>query len=439
VAFIQQAPEIAIGRALLQVVTDYAVLAIVTSVQTRLAQKGHTKARETASANCVNSDVELVGSDPMTETSAIQATVPVAAYRRKTADAIAQKNELIQSVRGVAALFVALFHASVYCGRQFGQSGWATAFDGRFGLVGVAVFFTISGLLMADLIQRTDPWRFLAHRMVRIYPPYLLAVAVSLLLIAGHLTSGALQFHFFSLMLVPAGPRPYYLGVEWTLVLECTYYLALFLIALLGWQHYLNSIALFWLLVIAAASYFWSNGGNLLYPIYSIWLSAANVAFIGGLLIPRLSRTPIPVGTGILALCILMATTLPANLMIDRWIAGVVATLFVLDLVRVQVPRRALLVLPKLGDWSYALYLCHVPWILLVYYWWPSSTAAGMAWFVAVASALAIAAAFGTLDVRMYRQFKSAIDDAGEQQRRRLVNIYATAFVIASLIALAIV
>jgi exopolysaccharide production protein ExoZ len=92
-----------------------------------------------------------------------------------------------------------------------------------------------------------------------------------------------------------------------------------------------------------------------------------------------------------------------------------------------------------MGDWSYALYLCHVPWILLVYYWWPSSTAAGMAWFIAVASALAIAAAFGTLDVRMYRQFKSAIDDAGEQQRRRLVNIYATAFVIASLIALVIV
>src|SRR6266852_9594238 len=77
------------------------------------------------------------------------------------AGAITHKNLSIQGLRGLAALFVALFHASTHSGRYFGDSGWATAFDGRFGLVGVAIFFAISGLLMADLIQRTDPWRFL--------------------------------------------------------------------------------------------------------------------------------------------------------------------------------------------------------------------------------------------------------------------------------------
>jgi hypothetical protein len=70
-----------------------------------------------------------------------------------------------------------------------------------------------------------------------------------LLLIAGHLIIGGLSFHFFTLMLVPAGQRPGYLGIEWSLVFECTYYLALFLIALLSWHHYLNSIALLWLLM----------------------------------------------------------------------------------------------------------------------------------------------------------------------------------------------
>ena len=374
----------------------------------------------------------------MTETSAIQTTVPAAAYKLTTADAVAQKNQLIQSARGVAALFVVLFHASWNCGRYFGESVWATAFGGRFGVVGVAIFFTISGMLMADLIQRTDPWRFLAHRMVRIYPPYLLAVAVLLALIATHLATGGLSLHLFSLMLVPAGYRPYYLGVEWTLVFECTYYVGLFLIVLLGWRHHLNGIALFWLLLIAAASYFLPNDDRVLFPVYSIWLSAANVAFIGGLFIPWLSKTPIPIGTGILALCILMVMT-PPNLMIDRWIAGIVATLFVLDIVRVQVPQRALLGLPKLGDWSYALYLCHAPVIVLVYHWWPSSTAVGMAWFAAVAMALVVAAAFGTLDVWMYKQFKSAVDRSDEEDRRRVVNIYAGVFAIASLIALVFV
>jgi hypothetical protein len=47
-------------------------------------------------------------------------------------------------------------------------------------------------------------------------------------------------------MLAPVGDRTYYLGVEWTLVFECTYYVALFLIALIGWHRYLNMIALDW-------------------------------------------------------------------------------------------------------------------------------------------------------------------------------------------------
>src|SRR6266436_8030614 len=95
---------------------------------------------------------------------AVRIAAPVTGYERKAAGAIPQKNLSIQCLRGMAALFVVLFHASVYSADHFGDSDWAAAFDGRLGLIGVAVFFAISGLLMADLIQRTDPWRFLAHR-----------------------------------------------------------------------------------------------------------------------------------------------------------------------------------------------------------------------------------------------------------------------------------
>src|SRR6266853_6299075 len=143
--------------------------------------------------------------------------------------AITHKNLSIQCLRGLAALSVALFHASVHSGLHFGDSGWATAFDGRFGLIGVSIFFAISGLLMADLIQRTDPWRFLAHRIVRIYPTYFFA-AFPIIAFRGMRN---LSPDGFSLMLVPVGERIYYLGVEWTLVFECTYYVALFLIWLI--------------------------------------------------------------------------------------------------------------------------------------------------------------------------------------------------------------
>jgi len=168
------------------------------------------------------------------------------------ASAVTAKNLSIQCLRGMAALFVALFHASAIAADadHFGDSGWAVIFDGRFGLVGVAVF---SGLLMGDLIQRTDPWRFLAHRIVRIYPTYLLAVSVSVPII-GFLGIRKFGPHVFSLMLVPVGHRTYYLGVEWTLVFECTYYVGLFLIALIGWRRHLNRIALVWIAVIVAAA-----------------------------------------------------------------------------------------------------------------------------------------------------------------------------------------
>jgi peptidoglycan/LPS O-acetylase OafA/YrhL len=359
------------------------------------------------------------------------ATAPITAS--KTAGATAHKNLSIQCLRGIAALCVVLYHASFYSGRRFGDSGWATAFDGRFGLIGVAVFFAISGLLMADLIQRPNPWQFLAHRIVRIYPTYLLAVSVGMPIVV--LAGKSEGLRLWSLMLVPVGQRKYYLGVEWTLVFECTYYVALFFLARIGLHRYLNRIVLVWTVVIGAAPLFIGWTDELLYPFYSIWLSPANAAFMGGLLIPWLASKKIrfPVGTGILALCILMVT-LPTNPMIARWTAGAMATLLVIDIARIDVPQRALVGLSKLGDWSYGLYLCHVPCILLLYQLWPSSFGVSTAWFSAVAMALFVSALLGSIDVRMYRYFKGVVDGADENLRRRLVNIYAGAFVVASLI-----
>jgi hypothetical protein len=102
-------------------------------------------------------------------------------------------------------------------------------------------------------------------------------------------------------------------------------------------------------------------------------------------------------------------------------------------------PQRATLGLAKLGDWSYALYLCHPTCILIVYHFWPSSSGVGADWFSAIAAALFVSAGLGMLDVRMYRHFKHAADHADEEYRRRRVNIYVTAFVAASLIGVVIV
>ncbi len=114
------------------------------------------------------------------------------------------------------------------------------------------------------------------------------------------------------------------------------------------------------------------------------------------------------------------------------------ATLLVLDAVRIKVPPRAMLGLPRLGDWSYALYLCHMPCILVVYHFWPASFGVGSAWLSAITTAIVVSAGFGMLDVQLYRYLKNAVDVLTEEHRRRRVNIYAGAFVIASLIGVVI-
>jgi exopolysaccharide production protein ExoZ len=372
----------------------------------------------------------------ITDVDAVIAAAPTA---QKTAGAITQKNFSIQCLRGLAALFVVLYHASFYYGQHFGGFGWQTNFLGGFASIGVAVFFAISGLLMANLIHRSDPWQFLAHRIIRIYPTYLLAIAVWLSIDA-FLGIHSIGFHLFSLLLVPAGQRDYYLGIEWTLVFECAYYFLLFLLALIGWHRYLNRIALFWMAVIAVAPFLVGWNDKLLYPIYSIWVSPANIAFIGGLLIPTIKdKIRIPIGAGIVALCIFIVLgNQPANAMIARWSVGAVATLLVLDVARIELPGRAVAPLSKFGDWSYALYLCHCACIWIIYQLWPSSLGIGAAWFSAVATALIVSAGFGICDVRMYRYLKNAVDSDDKRSRRRWVNFYAGAFVIASLISLII-
>jgi exopolysaccharide production protein ExoZ len=345
------------------------------------------------------------------------------------------KSQSIQSLRGLAALFVALYHASGDCKLQFGDAGCMAIFDGRFGLAGVAIFFAISGLLMADLVQRTDPWQFLAHRIVRIYPTYLLIVLMSVSIL-GLLNIWKFGPHIFSLLLVPAGERTYYLGgPEWTLVFECTYYVALFLIAAAGLPRHLNWIVSAWLAAIFAAPLIVGWNDNLYFNFYSLWMAPANVAFAGGLLVPWIARNVrIPLGAGVLACCILLIIP-PGNPMVARWAAGAAATLLVLDAIRIKPSSpRAMLGLPRLGDWSYALYLTHVPIFAVVYHFWPPSFGVAAAWTFAMISALLLSAGFGIADVWLYQRLKSTVDALDADTRRYRVNVYVGVFIIASAI-----
>ena len=166
----------------------------------------------------------------------------------------------IDALRGLAALGVVLYHAISQSQSAIPQNffQWPVKliqFLSSFGYIGVFLFFVISGFCIhlqwakskatsqERPIQFGSFWR---RRIRRLYPPYLIAFALFMLMAA--LTTGINVTHFFIydvvmhlLMLHNLDPHTCYSinGVFWTLAIEEQLYLAYFLLLFLrkrwGW------------------------------------------------------------------------------------------------------------------------------------------------------------------------------------------------------------
>ena len=85
--------------------------------------------------------------------------------------------------------------------------------------------------------------------------------------------------------------------------------------------------------------------------------------------------------------------------------------------------------LENLGDWSYALYLCHVPVILLALAFTPLSTSPILLWFGTMAACLVASALIGSLDIHLYRMAKRIVDTADPRWLRVSIAAYLALFV----------
>jgi peptidoglycan/LPS O-acetylase OafA/YrhL len=166
----------------------------------------------------------------------------------------------IDALRGIAALGVVFYHALAHTANSVPDNffRWPVKllqFVSSFGYIGVFLFFVISGFCIhlqwaktratgqPQSIQFGSFWR---RRIRRLYPPYLIAFALFVLM-AG-LTTGIDITHFLVydvvmhlLMLHNLDPHTCYSinGVFWTLAIEEQLYLAYFLLLFLrtrwGW------------------------------------------------------------------------------------------------------------------------------------------------------------------------------------------------------------
>jgi peptidoglycan/LPS O-acetylase OafA/YrhL len=166
----------------------------------------------------------------------------------------------IDALRGAAALGVVLYHAvqqgpSVLPGNVLRFPIKVLQFGTSFGYIGVFLFFVISGFCIHLQWARARAkgeqsdirfGQFWRRRLRRLYPPYVIALALFLLMTAWTVGIDVTHFFFYDvvmhlLMLHNLDPKTCYTinGVFWTLAIEEQLYLAYFLLLFLrvrfGW------------------------------------------------------------------------------------------------------------------------------------------------------------------------------------------------------------
>lgn len=332
----------------------------------------------------------------------LDASVPLSPPIERRADAVGFKSNL-HYLRGIAAVAVVFYHARIFYEVAYGVGTGPTYFPDLVGVYGVAVFFAISGYLMSGLIQSQAPFEFLFKRLIRIYPLFVLATVAT---IVAHPKIWE-TYDLASITLAPIGQTRYALGVvEWTLVYEVFFYIALFLIALVGLRRWVPALAAIWFVGLFAVAAMGLQEIRL--PTISyLPILPASIGLAGGLLIPHLGKiAPLP---ALLVAAISIAfANLAHTLALERLAAGIGCVFLIAAAVNAGdvVPSLIKPAFRKLGEWSYALYLIHIPVLFVVFR--PEFAHMGHVMvLVGVAVAIAGGAVLGQVDLAVLKRTRT--------------------------------
>lgn len=261
---------------------------------------------------------------------------------------------ILDSLRGLAALWVCWFHACLifYPGSQ--TQWWSLR-----GYLGVPIFFVISGFVIPYALEKSgyaprNFLDFLAKRLVRLHPPFLASIALVILvgLTADFLIRGAHYEYrvkdvlLNSFLLVPFAGQPWLLKAYWTLAVELQWYL----LAALCFRAYWTGAGArrFFLFALVACMI---GALPLVFTRREILLPYLPL-FILGVIAFRFTTQTIPVRQTLILVGIAALVTW-WNFSAFETAAGLAACGCIILI------RRSLPVLDALGKISYSLYLIH--------------------------------------------------------------------------------
>jgi peptidoglycan/LPS O-acetylase OafA/YrhL len=285
----------------------------------------------------------------------------------------------LQAGRGIAACLVVLHHISgkLVHAQPDAPLFWDGVFD--FGWIGVDFFFVLSGFIIAHTLNaRPTVQDFLIRRLIRVYPPFWVAFGATLL-VAVMLPSlrGSIQ-NFTPLQwvlgaaLLPSGFNEPVIGVAWTLHHEVFFY------AMAGlWLLAPTTVLITAAVLLAVPLYAPLEG----FPT-SFLTSPLHWEFVFGILAYLLHRriglrtAYLLMAGGLLWIVATCAMVTPINYADGRLRVvqfGIGFGLLALGAAAAECQRTAADPSPpglltrageRLGEWSFALYLLHIPIIL---------------------------------------------------------------------------
>ncbi|MHD0614703.1 acyltransferase family protein [Morganella morganii] len=172
-----------------------------------------------------------------------------------------KKIESIQVLRGIAALFVVLYHYRNIINSTYSQGNLGDLLF-NYGWIGVDLFFFISGFIIYKTTnKKTTAKEFAIKRVFRIFPVYWVCL-IMFLLASWWTTSKGINFYslFKSIVLIPNDYRsqgPFYgyslLSVAWTLSYEVFFYF-IFLLSMVISRKYRFELSSMMIILILAVT-----------------------------------------------------------------------------------------------------------------------------------------------------------------------------------------
>lgn len=265
----------------------------------------------------------------------------------------APRLHIVDGLRGLAALAVTWFHMT----RNLPDGSWL-GHSGTYGWLGVEIFFVISGFIIpysmrASHYQIGDYGRFLAKRLLRLYPPF---VAAIILMIALNFLGAAMPgyrgeppaHNVFEVAanltyLADVLGVPWIGVVLWSLAIELQFYLLMGLLFIALEKSRFSILTLFAMI-----------GCGLLFPSTKYVFHFLPLFAVGSAVFlfcaAQLSRS---------ALALILAMAILAVIHGFGWAEAVAVLLSALVILLIH--RPVPLPLAVLGAISYSVYLIHVP------------------------------------------------------------------------------